>query len=283
MKRIVVTGGAGRLGRLVITDLLERGFDVLAVDCAPASNCPCRFQLANLAEPPVAYDVLRGTDAVLHLGAVPGPNAQPSSITFHNNVASTFHVVEAAAALGLGRVVFASSVFTLGWIEDANRYWPRYVPVDEDHPLTPFEAYGLSKQVGEAICAAASRRTGIATVSLRIMNVIQPDNTQSLPWPTPTREKPVRFVMWPYVDARDAAVACRLALEATTTGHEAFFIAARNIRFDHPTRELLRTFAPPDIEVRGPLSDRASVISIEKAERILGFDPRYEWTTRHNG
>jgi nucleoside-diphosphate-sugar epimerase len=135
--------------------------------------------------------------------------------------------------------------------------------------------------VGEEICAAASRRSGLPCVSLRIMNVIPTDRFDELPWPVPTRELPVRFVLWPYIDIRDAARACRLALEAKTSGHEAFFIAANDIRFDCPTRDLLSRFAPADLEIRGPLADRDSVINIEKAKSILGFEPAISWQTQH--
>lgn len=277
MKRIVVTGGAGRLGRLVVALLVERGYDVLAVDRVWARDLPCRFLTMELTDAAAVYDVLAGADAVIHLGAVPGPTSQPATATFANNVLSTFHVVEAAAALKLKKLVFASSVFTLGWHQDAGRYWPAYVPVDEEHPLTPFEAYGLSKQVGEEICAAASRRSGLACLSLRIMNIVWPGGPVALPAAVPTRESPARFVMWPYVDGRDAARSCLLALEAETSGHEALFIAAADIRFDRPTRELLAEFAPPSLEIRGQLDSRASVISIEKAKRLIGYVPQHSW------
>lgn len=283
MNRIVVTGGAGRIGRLAIAELLQHGWDVLAVDRVRPRELPCRFLQAELADAAEVLDVLCGAAAVLHLGAIPGPGAHPGAAIFRNNVASTFHVVEAAAALGVPRLVFASTVFALGWVEEPDRYWPRYVPVDEAHPLTPFEGYGLSKQVGEEICAAASRRTGIPTVSLRIMNVITPDGYQALPWPRPTAGAPVRFVMWPYVDARDVARACRLALEAETVGHEAFYVAARNTRFDFPTEQLLRELAPPTLEIRSPLEGTASVISIRKAKEGLGWEPEHGWEDERRG
>src|SRR5579863_10542767 len=145
--RIVVTGGAGRLARFVISELVNRGCSVLAVDCVRPEKLQCRFVQADLTDAAAVLDVMKGASALLHLGAVPGPNAAPNSVTFRNNVLSTFHVTEAAATCGVRRVVFASSVFALGWNEDADRYWPRYVPVDESHPLTPFEGYGLSKQI----------------------------------------------------------------------------------------------------------------------------------------
>ena len=220
MKRIVVTGGAGRLGRKVVEDLVSRGYDVLSIDLVRPEKMQCRFLSVDLTDPAAVRDVFQGADGVIHLGAIPGPLSQPPSVTFANNVQTTWNVAETAAALGVQRLVFASSVFTLGWHESADVYWPKYVPVDEDHPLTPFEAYGLSKVIGEDICGAVSRRTGMATVSLRIMNVIQEDGYFALPWPIPTKEQGVRFVFWPYVDVRDAATACRQALEARTTGHE---------------------------------------------------------------
>lgn len=277
MKPIVVTGAAGRLGRLVIAELLSHGHSVQGVDRVAARDLPCPFLQMELTDAAAVYDVLTGAEAAVHLGAVPGPTSQPASNTFTNNVLSTYHVAEAAAALGLKKLVFASSVFTLGWVEDANRYWPRYVPVDEQHPLTPLEAYGLSKQVGEEICSTVSRRSGMPSISLRIMNVIWPDGPTTLPAAPPTCDSPVRFVMWPYVDGRDAARSCRLALEAATPGHEALFIAAADIRFDRPTRALLQEFAPPSLEIRGPLESRASVISTQRAKELIGYEPQHSW------
>ena len=138
MKKIVVTGGAGRLGRRVIDELIPRGYEVLAVDkVRPQEVLPCRFLQVELTDPAPVYDVLRGADAVLHLGAIPGPGGGPQSTIFHNNVLSTYHVAEAASALGLRRLVFASTVFAVGWVAEPEKYWPRYVPVDEGPPPDP--------------------------------------------------------------------------------------------------------------------------------------------------
>lgn len=291
--QVVVTGAAGRLGRLVVDELLELGCDVLGVDRVRGPQPPGRFLTADLTEADAVYDVLRGADAVIHLGAIPGPRSSPASTTFKNNVLSTYYVAEAAAALGLTKLVFASSIFTLGWVGDGplaepsfqpsaglEKSWPQYVPVDEEHPMTPLEAYGLSKQVGEDICAQVSRRSGMTAVSLRIMNVVhlaEGRPAAPVPWPRPTPERNVPFGMWPYVDARDAAHACCLALTATTRGHDAVFIAAADTRFDAPTEELLKELAPAHVEVRSPLPGNATVIDLGKAKRLIGFEPRYRW------
>lgn len=276
-QKVVVTGATGRLGQAAITELLAHGHGVWGIDCVRPETLRCRFLPVDLTQPLAVLDALQGADAVLHLGAIPGPQSQPASVTFTNNVLSTYNVIEAAAALKIGRVVSASSVFALGWAEDASAFWPESVPVDESHPLAPFEAYGLSKQIGEDICAATSRRTGISTVSLRLMNIIQVDGYFALPWPRPTRDRGIRFVLWPYVDMRDAARSCRLALEAPTTGHEALFIAAAETRFDAPTVELLKELAPATVKVTSPLPECTSVISIEKARQLIGYVPEHHW------
>ena len=276
MKRVVVTGGSGRLGVKVIDELIVRSLNVLSVDLKRPEKLQCPFLPADLTNAAVVQDVLSGADAVIHLGAVPGPTSQPQPVTFQNNVQSTWNVAHAAATLGLRRLVFASTVFTLGWHESGTAYWPQYVPVDEDHPLTPFEAYGLSKVVGEETVAAACRRSNLTAVSLRIMNVIQEEGYFAMPWPMPTKEQPTRFVLWPYVDVRDAAVACCQALTAEVECHEAIYIAAEDIRFDAPTERLLREFAP-SVKVRQPIAGSDSVISIEKAKRLLRFRPQHTW------
>lgn len=278
MKRIVVTGGSGRLGIKVVEQLRADGFDVLAVDIKNPDTPSGRFMQVDLMDSSAVTDVLKGMDAVIHLGAIPGPLSHPQPVTFRNNVMSTWNVAEAAAVHELQRVVFASSLFTIGWHESADAYWPQYVPVDENHPLTPFEAYGLSKVVGEEILASMSRRTGIPSVSLRITNIIQEEQSSALPWPVPNDTNPARFVLWPYTEINDAAAACALALKADTRGHEPFFIAAEDIRFDANTRELLQRFAPA-VQIRGPLLESASVISIDKAKRMLGFQPVSSWKT----
>lgn len=276
MQRVVVTGSSGRLGRKVLEELSTGNYEVLSVDIVPPAADASDFLRVDLTDTAAVRDALAGADSAVHLGAVPGPKCQSESDTFRTNALSTWNVAEAAATHGLERIVFASSVFTLGWHEDADAFRPHYVPVDEAHPLTPFEAYGLSKLVGEEILAAVSRRTGIAAVSLRIMNVIQTDGYGALPWPTPTLDSPVRFVHWPYVDVRDAARACRQALDAPTRGHEAMFIAAEDIRFDAPTESLVRQLLP-DTKIRQPLPGSKGVISIEKARRLIGYDPQFSW------
>ncbi|MCE2405209.1 MAG: NAD(P)-dependent oxidoreductase [Dehalococcoidia bacterium] len=275
---IVVTGAAGRLGRIVARLLRERGYEVVATDRLPSDDPSTEVVQGDLMDPEVVRGLLDGAEAVVHMGAIPGPlRADPREI-FENNVESTFNVMTAAAEKGLRRVVFSSSAFGMGWAHDGAAFVPRYLPLDEEHPMMPFEPYGLSKQVGEVVGEMVARSSSTSVVSLRFTNVVFPEQQARFPWPAPTPGSPLTLVMWAYADPRDVAEAHVLALEADIQGHEAFLLAQPSNRFREPTMDLIRANFGPRVEVRGRLEANASVISTEKAARLLGWMPRYDWT-----
>ena len=85
-------------------------------------------------------------------------------------------------------------------------------------------------------------------------------------------------MMWAYADARDVAEAHVLALDAEIQEYEAFMIAQPSSRFKEPTIDLVRNNFGDRVEIREGLGGTASVISTEKAQRLLGWRPRYDWT-----
>ena len=275
---IVVTGAAGRLGRLVADRLLSDGQEVVGTDRVPADSPGFRFVIGDLSDAGTALNFIRGADAVVHMGAIPGPRSAEPYETFENNVRSTFNVMMAAAEHQVRRVVFSSSAFGMGWAHDPSAFVPLYLPLDEDHPMMPFEPYGLSKQVGESIGQMVARSAGTSVVSLRFTNVATPEVQAEFPWPPPTRATPLTLVMWAYADARDVAEAHVLAVNADIQGHEAFLLAQPPTRFREPTAELIRDNFGDRVEIRGELEGNASVISTLKAQRMLGFTPRHDWT-----
>jgi nucleoside-diphosphate-sugar epimerase len=275
---IVVTGAAGRLGGRVATLLLERGYEVLGTDRFEPQNLATEFVLGDLCDREMVDGLLAGAEAVVHMGAIPGPGRGEPRTIFANNVESTFNVMMAAAERGLRRVAFSSSAFGMGWASDGAAFVPLYLPLDEDHPMMPFEPYGLSKQVGEDIAGMIARSTSTSIVSLRFTNVVYPEQQADFPWPAPTPEDPLTLVMWAYADPRDVAEAHVLALEADIEGHEPFLIAQPPNRLQEPTRDLIEQNFGDRVEIRGALSGNASVISTEKAQRMLGWKPRYDWT-----
>jgi nucleoside-diphosphate-sugar epimerase len=210
---------------------------------------------------------MTGVDAVIHLGAIRSPSGHPNEVVFRNNVISTYNVLEAAANLQVSRVVFASSINVLGLGFATKLFSPQYFPIEENHPLKPQDCYSLSKVVGEEICMASSRRTGISTVSLRFMWIGYPNTYAdflSSIWKDPVRGRPM---LWSYIDARDAAASCRLSLEAPIKGHEAFFISADETFMKTPTNLLIRDFVPEVKDFRGELMETSSVFDCTKAKK----------------
>ena len=140
-QRICVTGAAGQAGRAVVRDLLEHGYDVAATDIAVSEADRFEGMLrADLTDYGQALEALRGAEAVVHLANIPAPGMATPPVTFNTNMTMNFNVFQAAANLGLSRVVWASSETTLGLPFDVP---PRYAPVDEDHYPVPTSTYAL--------------------------------------------------------------------------------------------------------------------------------------------
>ena len=87
-----------------------------------------------------------------------------------------------------------------------------------------------------------------------------------------------RWNLWGYVDARDVAQSCRLALEADV-GAEHFIVAARDTVMNRPSRELMAEVYP-DVRYTPSGGDFDTLLSIEKARRLLGYEPRHSWRPR---
>ena len=274
---IVVTGASGRLGRRVVQLLVDRNREVLATDRSRTDDLPAEFVRSDLMDARAVEGILKDAEAVVHMGAIPGPLREDPRVIFENNVTSTFNVMTSAAELGLRRVVFSSSAFGMGWAHDGNAFVPLYLPLDEEHPMMPFEPYGLSNQVGEDIGRMIARNSNTTVVSLRFTNVALPEVQAEFPWPAPTPENPLTLVMWAYADARDVAEAHVLSLDAEIVEYEAFMIAQPSSRFKEPTIDLVKNNFGDRVEIRDGLNGTASVISTEKAQRLLGWKPRYDW------
>lgn len=269
--RIVVTGASGKAGRVVARDLLAHGHEVVATDLR-AGDGEADVLVADLTDYGQAIDVLHGADATVHLANIPGPGKAPPAATFNVNTAMNFNVFYAAAQLGLGRVVWASSETTLGLPFDEP---PRYVPVDEDHYPLPTTTYSLSKVASETIATHVAEWSGIPFVALRFSNILSPEDYERFPeyWDDSRLR---RWNLWSYVDGRDVAAACRLALEAPVEGATSFIVAAADTVMNRPTAELLREVFP-DVPVRRELAGYESPLSIDRAREALGFEPQHSW------
>ena len=273
MTRIVVTGGSGKAGRAVVEDLVARGEDVLSADLVTWPGLPCEQVQADLTELGQVVEVLRGATGVVHLAAVPAPGLRPDELTFRVNTASTYNVFSAAATLGLERVVWASSETVLGLPFD--REPPAYAPIDEEHPPRPNFSYALSKLVSEEMARQFNRWTGIPFVGLRFSNIMEPHDYERFPgfWDDPLERK---WNLWGYVDARDVAQSCRLALTSPTRGAEVFIVAAADTVMNRPSAGLMAEVYP-GVELRGDVGESETLLSISKARSLLGYEPAFSW------
>lgn len=285
MTRVVVTGGSGKLGRAVVDDLAAHGYEVVNVDVAPPPpGQPALFTRVDLTDLGQVTEALtgiddryQGVDAVVHLAAIPAPGLIPSGATFANNVVATHHVFSAARRAGIRDVVWASSETVLGLPFDTP---PPYAPVDEEYPVRPESTYSLGKAVEEEMARHFTRWDPSAKlIGLRFSNVMVDEDYPAFRDFTAQSR---RWNLWGYIDARDGAQAVRLALESDLTGFEAFIIAAPDTVLDTPSAELLAAEFP-DVELRRPVEGRETLLSIDKARRLLGYEPTHTWRSRLPG
>jgi UDP-glucose 4-epimerase len=285
--RAFVTGASGRLGQAVVEELLAHDYEVVGADRAsPLDGEVARstgvrkraFQFAqvDLVDVDKVAGAMSGAQAVIHLGAIPGPNRHPDEVVFGNNTRATFAVLQAARLNGVRKAVIASSISALGPSFSPEPTTPLYAPVDEDHPLLCADPYGLSKEVDERTAAMFHRRFGLSVAALRFSFVARPDEAEESAARVRRNPAGSTRTLWSYVDIRDAATAARLALEADGLLFEVFNITAADTLSDIPTAELLREFAP-SVEIRRPMPGNASAYSIEKARRMLGYEPAHSW------
>jgi nucleoside-diphosphate-sugar epimerase len=270
--RIVVTGGTGKGGAWVVRDLHDHGHEVLNVDVRPDTSPHTRTLIADLTDLGQVQDATSGYDAVVHFAAIPAPGLRPEGETFRNNAMSTYNVFQAAVAHRMRRVVWASSETVLGLPFDIP---PAFAPIDETIEPHPESSYALSKLVGETMAAQFARRSGIGFVGFRISNIMDPgDYARFSSWQDNASFR--KWNLWGYVDARDVAQAVRLALEAPIEGAEICIVAAADTVMIRPSADLMAEVFPT-VPMRRPVEGRDTLLSIDKARRLLGYEPAHRW------
>jgi nucleoside-diphosphate-sugar epimerase len=282
MTRVAVTGGSGKLGRAVVKDLVEHGYEVNVLDLAtPPPDQGARWRRIDLTDYGQVVDALSATldespgryDAVVHLAAVPAPGITGNAATFANNVPATYNVFAAARAAGITNVVWASSETVLGLPFDTP---PPYLPVDEEYPARPESTYSLGKHLEEQMAAQFCRwNPELKMIGLRFSNVMEPEDYAAFPG-FDADASLRKWNLWGYIDARDGAQAVRRSLELKATGVEVFVIANADTVMSRSSASLAAE-VHPGVEVRKDLGEHETLLSIDKARRILGYEPEHSW------
>jgi nucleoside-diphosphate-sugar epimerase len=282
MARVAVTGGSGKLGRACVAHLLEHGWEVVTLDRVPAAPQRGDFVRVDLTDYGQVVEALsavddryRGVDAVVHLAAIPAPGLTTNAATFGNNMVSTYNVFSAARHAGITNIVWASSETVLGLPFDTP---PPYVPVDEDYPGRPESTYSVVKFLEEQLAGQLCRwDPRLKMIGLRFSNVMEPADYANFPSfdADPTSRS---WNLWSYIDSRDGAQAVRLSLEYEAKGLEVFIIANADTVMTQPTTSLAEQVFP-EVPVRRPLDTNETLLSIDKARRLLGYTPQHTWRT----
>jgi len=276
MNKVVITGGSGLLGRDVIKEFLDHGYEVVNADIKYPNEQRCRTVITDLTNLGEVYGVLAGADAVIHLAAIPVAYSHPNEVTFQNNVMSTYNILEAAGSLGIKKAVISSSESSYGICFSKQNLQPQYVPIDEEHPQLPEESYGLSKIVNEKTADMIHRRTGMQVVSFRLGNVISPEMYKNFPGFIHDPEQR-KTILWSYIDTRDAATAYRLAIETDGLGSVALNIGADETSMDIDSKQLMEICYPAVKDFRKDLSGFAPLLNNEKAKKLLNWQPVHKW------
>jgi nucleoside-diphosphate-sugar epimerase len=283
--KIAVTGGTGSwdrgVGPVVIARLRDEGHEVTNLDWAvpPGSVEGRGFIKVDLTRYGDTFAALHGHDQVVHLAAhgEPDSNHLTGAARFHGNTLMAYNVFQAAAFLGIKRVVWASSETVLGFPFIKH---PKVLPVTDDDPPIPTGSYGISKAVTEDLARHMAREHGVTYIGLRFSNIFYdvPGHTTSyekIPsfWDDPSSR---RFNLWGYVDSRDIAQAVSKALTADISGAENFIIAAGDHIMRQASAELIQAVYP-NCQLRPGTGPHDTLISIDKARRMLGYEPQWSW------
>jgi nucleoside-diphosphate-sugar epimerase len=281
-KRIIVTGGTGKAGYWIIKHLLEEGYEVINVDTRRPTVSQCRTivaDLTQLGQVVTAFSAFgtadrRPYDGVIHMAAIPRAHETPNDEIFRVNSLSTYNVLEACALLNIKKVVVASSESSYGICFASEFFEPKYLPIDEAHPQLPEDTYGLTKVVNEVTAAAFHRRTGMQVISLRLGNILCPEDHEVVRARFDHPEDRLR-ILWSYIDSRDVAIACQLAIEKDNLGCEAIILAADDTSSNLPSQELIARFLPGVKKFNRPIAGRQALIANDRAKALLGWKQKF--------
>lgn len=287
IETVAVTGGSGKVGRRILAELTDKAYQTANLDIqSPKQTISDSFIRTDLLEAGEVYGAITKTDAdaVVHMGTLPHPNETPGYVTFENNVMTSYHVLEASVELGVEAVCLPSSINAIGHAFQ-NAPEIEYLPVDETHPATPRDPYGLGKRVIEVTADGFGRSpdSQLTISSLRYPYAATTDELREFYVDTDRSLAAMKETfeigdnpLFEYVHVDDIARAARLAVEADHCGHETFWIVANETTVTEPTETVIEVFYP-DTELKSGFSGRESLITPRKARERLGWKAMIDW------
>lgn len=289
--KVLLTGAAGRLGREVFRALVEGGFDVRATDRTFRRDLPGRVEVANLLDGPTCYRLLEDCQAVVHLANHPHIFVRrPFQDVYAENMTMDANVFQAAAELGIKKLVFASSVQALSGDrhvdfkpDDPDAALPpsslAYLPIDGDAPACPRNLYALSKEAGEQMLryyAAVDAELSASAVRFPFL-VTQ----ETFEW---MRRRGDEFRQagrihgdadegFSYLFATDAATLVVAILNKQPAGYHQLFPVAADRMTTAPIPLLIEKLYP-NVPLRVPADKLTCLVDTSKITATLGWSPK---------
>lgn len=289
--RILFTGGAGKAGRHAIAYLVEQGHKVVNLDRVPLNHPKVHDMIADITDSGQMFNILSGYggfeelepgtgvpkfDAVVHFAAVPRILINSDNECFRINTMGTYNVIEAACKLGIPKIVIASSETTYGVCFSDGEVDPGSLPQLEDYDVDPMDSYGLSKVVNEKTARAFQRRFGNDIYCLRIGNVIEPHEYETL-FPGYFANPEVRRRnVFSYIDARDLGQIADLCCKTDGLGYQVFNAGNDTNGAVLTTKELIERFYP-NVPITQELGEYEALFSNRKIKDMLGFEEQHNW------
>lgn len=253
-------------------------------------------------------------DAVVHLGAIPGSSElQPmfednswrgyakegrrysygrceEDYTMRDNTMGTFYVLDACRRVGVKTVVAASSFFVYGMGSriSGNDFVPQSIPITEEHPCEPEDTYSLSKLLNEVTMQSFARAYDMSCIAMRLLGVYYHNYAASnrvhvlgrdYVIPKSDYEAVMTGTIYEYADARDIARFVGLVfdnLDKLPNKFEAFNVWT-DTHFVPESADFYGKLYPKLRHMTQNLKGHEGLFSIEKARRLLGYEPAYSW------
>lgn len=288
---VIVTGGAGRLGRSVVQVLADAGYDVVSIDRSRLDAPSVRQLDVDLLDAAAAREAFAevAPDAVVHLAGIAVPDALPDAQVFDVNTRLAWNVLEAGVACSTRALLAASSPTVIGY--GAPDGWrPSYLPLDEQHPVAPWNGYAVGKVAIEEIIRMAAHRYGERSRFglFRPCYVIAPEEwsgavTQQGHTIAERLADPSlsAVALFNYVDARDAGDFVRTWLERADTvpNGDVFFVTAPDALVRRSTADSLAALVPGTADAAASIRGTDPVFSGRRAQQLLGWTARHSWRT----
>lgn len=290
-KRVVFTGGSGKAGQWAVQSLLEAGHKVLNLDLTPCAHpdvhtikCDItdagqvysalntQFQLSE----PLEAGITSPPDAAIHFAGIPRPLLAPDNEVFRANVMGFHNVIEAAAKLGVKKIILASSVTVYGVSYAQGRRDFASFPIDEDCAANPTDPYALSKLIGETLARSFAQRFDIDIYCLRIGRVVEPQEYDDVFEQYVYNPNAWDIHGWSYIDARDLGQMCNRCLNTDGLGFQVFNATNDTITNLHPASQFLKDFSP-NVPFTAEMEDWEAPMTNRKIRQLLGFKEEHSW------